>query len=237
VPQFNSGQLSVRFLVDPLAASSATLRRRYTLTHNDLTGALHLSVGCDYNAEQVAGWRVPARLVAERRTDSPLAQLRRYTRLLRDEVLAEWSEGSLHVHVHVRGERDWWLAPSRLRAFIFRREMPLVLDTLRFADRDYLRHHSALMDARVLVHFHDCGAVAVEDIGRLGGASGAVSPQRHEDALWERRSQEEQQPRGAASASSVFGSRRRAAVPAFATRPADEVPVGRWTAVRERVLK
>ena len=43
--------------------------RTYTLTHNDLTGALLLSIGPRVNAEQVRGL---------------------YTRLVRDEVVAEW---------------------------------------------------------------------------------------------------------------------------------------------------
>ena len=92
---------------------------------------------------------------------------RRYTRFLRDEVLAEWADGSLHVHCHVRGRADWWLAPRQLRDFIFRREMPLVLDTVRFADRDFLSQHAELSDAPVLVHFHDCDAHLVECWGTL----------------------------------------------------------------------
>lgn len=92
---------------------------------------------------------------------------RRYTRFLRDEVLAEWADGSLHVHCHVRGSADWWLAPRQLRDFIFRREMPLVLDTVRFADRDFLSQHAQLSDAPVLVHFHDRDAHVVECWGTL----------------------------------------------------------------------
>ena len=30
--------------------------RRYTLTHNDITGQLNLSIGCNYNSVQVSGW-------------------------------------------------------------------------------------------------------------------------------------------------------------------------------------
>ena len=84
----------------------------------------------------------------------------RYTRFLRDEVLAEleWQPASLprlHVRCHVRGDRDWWLAPSPLRLFIFRREMGLVLDAVRFADSDFLADHpgscmSALMPSEFM---------------------------------------------------------------------------------------
>ena len=55
-----------------------------------------------------------------------------YTRLLRDEVTAEWrSHGddknqlSLHVHCHISGGHPF-LAPAGLRDWIFQREMPLV---------------------------------------------------------------------------------------------------------------
>jgi hypothetical protein len=83
--------------------------RRYTLTHNDITGNLRLSIGPDFNEEQISGF---------------------YTRLLRDEVVAEWvqigaSGYALHVYCHVSGEEKW-LAPPLLRNYIFRREMPLV---------------------------------------------------------------------------------------------------------------
>lgn len=99
------------------------LPRRYTLTHNDVTGALALSIGDQYNSAQLEGW---------------------YVRMIRDEVLAEWrrdeKEGkevevekagggkersdssnsssspasssghSLHIFCHVSGDARW-LAP------------------------------------------------------------------------------------------------------------------------------
>ena len=82
--------------------------RRYTLTHNDLTGQLLLTVGHQYNTAQLSGW---------------------YNRLLRDEILAYWqcddTQPVLHIECHVSGE-ETWLAPPILRDYIFRREMPLV---------------------------------------------------------------------------------------------------------------
>lgn len=89
--------------------------RRYTLTHNDLTGQLLLTIGQQYNNAQLSGW---------------------YNRLLRDEILAYWQFGDkqpvLHIECHVSGE-ETWLAPPILRDYIFRREMPLVskLGTVR----------------------------------------------------------------------------------------------------------
>ena len=54
----------------------------------------------------------------------------RYSRLVRDEVVAEWSFAggpALHLHCHVSGE-TFWLASAHARNLIFAREMPLVLD-------------------------------------------------------------------------------------------------------------
>jgi hypothetical protein len=68
-PRFNAEKLSVRYLdgsSGPTAGASSpagTLRRRYTLTHNDLTGELTLSVGREYNAHQVTGWYVRSKAV------------------------------------------------------------------------------------------------------------------------------------------------------------------------------
>jgi hypothetical protein len=111
-PNFYPEKLTVSYINDSSSSGPApALPRRYTLTHNDMTGALKLTIGREYNTEQIAGF---------------------YTRLLRDEITAEWVQSStgpsLHVHCHVSGEEKW-LAPPILRNFIFRREMNLVSGT------------------------------------------------------------------------------------------------------------
>lgn len=107
-PPFRPDKLTVMFSSPGVSKGSLPSTRRYTLTHNDITGALRLTVGPDYNYQQISGF---------------------YTRLLRDEVVAEWRFGgpqpSLHIYCHVSGEEKW-LAPPMLRNYIFRREMPLV---------------------------------------------------------------------------------------------------------------
>jgi hypothetical protein len=186
--------------------TTTTATRTYTLTHNDLTGALLLSIGPGVNADQVRGL---------------------YTRLVRDEVVAEWrfdyappaglvetaeqrrrrhrreqrqqrerarttANGggggggadahptiptntssqptpSLHVYCHVSGE-ERWLAPPQLRAFVFRREMALVLSALRAGDRALLSATPELRSAPVYVHFqsHVEHLDTVEAWGTLG---------------------------------------------------------------------
>lgn len=110
------------------------LPRTYTLTHSDTTGELFLTIAPRYNQPQVSGW---------------------YTRLMRDEVLAEWQEDedgpALHVHCHVSG--GLILGTARWRYEIFRRELPLVLEAFRFGDRQLFEAQPALDEAPIRVHF------------------------------------------------------------------------------------
>ncbi len=109
--------------------------RRYTLTHSDRTGELFLTIGPDYDRGQISGL---------------------YTRLMRDEVIAEWrideNEPSLHVHCHVSGGLVFGRAAWRDR--ILRREMPLVLEALRCGDRSLYDLHPELDRSTIWVHFH-----------------------------------------------------------------------------------
>lgn len=109
--------------------------RRYTLTHSDATGDLYLTIGPHYDRRQISGL---------------------YTRLLRDEVLAEWREGedgsALHVHCHVSG--GLVLGSAGWRYAIFRRELPLVLEAFRFGDRQLFEAEPVLDRAPVWIHFH-----------------------------------------------------------------------------------
>ena len=75
---------------------------------------------------------------------------------MRDEVLAEWHEeqGSpaLHAHCHVSG--GLILGTAGWRDAIFRHELPLVLEALRFGDRALYAAHPELDGAPIEVHFH-----------------------------------------------------------------------------------
>ena len=109
--------------------------RCYTLTHSDTTGDLYLTVDAEYDETQISGW---------------------YTRLMRDEVLAEWRQDeqgpSLHVHCHVSGGLVFGAAHWRYA--ILRRELPLVLEAFRFGDRMLFEAHPELDQAPIWVHFH-----------------------------------------------------------------------------------
>lgn len=109
--------------------------RFYTLTHSDRTGDLFLTIAADYDREQISGF---------------------YTRLMRDEVLAEWqtaeSGPELHVHCHVSDGIT--LGTAGMRLVIFKHEMPLVLEALRYGDGPLYAAHPSLDEASILVHFH-----------------------------------------------------------------------------------
>jgi hypothetical protein len=126
-------KLHVRF-VSNTAPEGPVTPRRYTLTHSDATGDLFLTISPDYDRKQISGW---------------------YTRLLRDEVLAEWLEEgdgpALHVHCHVSG--GLVLGSAGWRDAIFRRELPLVLEAFRFGDRRLFETQPELDEAPIWVHF------------------------------------------------------------------------------------
>ena len=94
---------------------SLTLPRRYTLTHSDFTGDLYLTIGSDYNMKQCSGL---------------------YTRLMRDEVLAELAETekgyALNVYCHVSG--GFALGTAKFRYDTYQKELPLVFESIRYGD-------------------------------------------------------------------------------------------------------
>jgi len=131
--RLNPEKLHTEFLPGTTPESPVT-PRRYTLTHSDRTGELFLCVGLDYNQHQISGW---------------------YTRLMRDEVLAEWTQDekdySLHVYLHVSGGLVFGRA--RWREAIFRSELPLVLEAIRYGDRNLFTAYPKLEHASISVHF------------------------------------------------------------------------------------
>jgi hypothetical protein len=108
--------------------------RYYTLTHSDSTGDLFLSIGQCYDTKQIS---------------------KLYTRLMRDEVLAELrtdSEGlSLNVYCHVSG--GFVFGRAKWRYNIFCSELSLVLEAIRFGDKAFFDHDPKLDQVPVLVHF------------------------------------------------------------------------------------
>jgi hypothetical protein len=126
-------KLHVR-LAEGRIADGPVIPRRYTLTHSDATGDLFLAIATTFDRDQISGW---------------------YTRLMRDEVLAEWREDEdgpgLHVYCHVSGGLAF--GPAGWRYAIFQRELPLVLEAFRYGDAALYAAQPELDDAPVWVHF------------------------------------------------------------------------------------
>ena len=118
----------------PGISDRLVLPRRYTLTHSDATGDLYLTIGKEYDRDQISGI---------------------YTRLMRDEVLAEWlrdADGvALNVYCHVSGGLVF--GSAGMRDAIFRRELPLVLEAFRYGDRDLFEVVSEMDRRPIWVHF------------------------------------------------------------------------------------
>ena len=108
--------------------------RKYTLTHSDLTGDLFLTIARAFELNQISDF---------------------YTRVMRDEVLAEWIKGetySLHVNCHVSG--GICFGSASLRDKIFRRELPLALEAICNGDRRLFELFNYLVDSSVIMHFN-----------------------------------------------------------------------------------
>ena len=127
-----------KLYVDIQTDESQHLPRRYTLTHSDSTGDLYLTVANEYDNEQISGW---------------------YTRIMRDEVLAEWQildeEFSLHVYCHISGGLVF--GSAEMREAIFRREMPLVLEAIRHGDSKFFEKNPGFDNASIILHFQKSG--------------------------------------------------------------------------------
>ena len=127
------GKLNVNYIsgVNP---EGPIIPRCYTLTHSDLTSDLFLSIGGEFDEEAISGF---------------------YTRIMRDEVLAEWlkeEDGySLNVYCHVSG--GFVIGTAGWRYRIFKRELPLALKAICKGDNDFFTANPNLENAPIFVHF------------------------------------------------------------------------------------
>jgi hypothetical protein len=127
-----------------------SLPRRYTLTHSDSTGDLFLSIGAEYDRKQISGF---------------------YTRFMRDEVLAELKDDgqgvSLHVYCHVSG--GFVLGTAGWRSDILHHHMRMVLEALRYGERELIYAHPEYNKMPVKVHFTSSRAKynRIEDWGPI----------------------------------------------------------------------
>jgi hypothetical protein len=131
--RLNPDKLDVTYLTGT-TADNLVLPRRYTLTHSDRTGELFLSIGNEYNKKQISGL---------------------YTRLMRDEVLAELTgredSPEFYVYCHISGGPV--LGTAKWRYNIFQSELQLVLEAFRYGDRILFEQLTTLDDVNIMVRF------------------------------------------------------------------------------------
>jgi hypothetical protein len=148
--RLDSKKLHISYLAG-VRPDKLILPRRYTLTHSDTTGELFLSIGDQYNKKQISGL---------------------YTRLMRDEVLAELVNDrdrlELRVYCHVSG--GLVIGTAKWRNDILHTELPLVLEAIRFADRALLSTNTNLATTPVKVFFQSSSPRynRIEDWGVIG---------------------------------------------------------------------
>nr|DAD48065.1 TPA_asm: hypothetical protein HUJ06_018002 [Nelumbo nucifera] len=134
---FEASKLNVLFLGVDQKKHPGNLPRAYTLTHSDITAKLTLAISHTINSSQLEGW---------------------YHKLQRDEVVAEWKKVkgkmSLHVHCHISGGHFLLDLCARLRYFIFRKELPVVLKAFVHGDGYLFNNYPELKEALVWVYFH-----------------------------------------------------------------------------------
>lgn len=127
--RLNPEKLFVEFRAG-VTSTDPVLERHYTLTHSDETADLFLTVALEYAGDQI----------------NPM----------RDEVLAEWRNDDgryyLYTYIYVDGG-EFGPEVTAIRNQIFRHELPLALEAIRYGDREFFHAHPALDKAPILICF------------------------------------------------------------------------------------
>jgi len=105
------------------------IRRRYTLTHSDITAELFLTIGEEFALDKINE--------------------------MRDEVIAEWRENKkgyyFFVYLYVDGKNNFI---AKIRDNIFRRELPLALEAIRYGDSKFFQVHKELDHVPIIIKFY-----------------------------------------------------------------------------------
>ena len=126
--RLDTNKLFVEFR-DPITMTEPILYRRYTLTHSDITAELLLTIALCYAYDRINE--------------------------MRDEVLGEWilQEGDYLYYVYLYVDGEYSDAIAATRDFVFRRELPLALEAIRYGDREFFKAHPEMDNAPIIVVF------------------------------------------------------------------------------------
>ena len=126
--RLNPEKLNVEYGLG-ITPTSPFIPRRYTLTHSDVTAELFLTIGLLFAYDKIGP--------------------------LRDEVLSEWRINHdnlpyMFVYLNVDGSGS---GDPAIRNLIFRRELPLALEAIRFGDRHFFNAYPSLDYTPIWVYF------------------------------------------------------------------------------------
>ena len=111
--KLNPKKLSVDFR-EGVTTTEPIIPRCYTLTHSDLTAELFLTIGLKYAYDKISA--------------------------MSDEVLGEWiiTEDGYFFYAYLHVDGNLGPAATTIRNAIFRRELPLALEAIRYGDKFFL---------------------------------------------------------------------------------------------------
>lgn len=126
--RLNTDKLTVEFR-EGVTSTEPIVHRRYTLTHSDITAELFLTIGLEYAYDKI--------------------------NFMRDEVYGEWtySENSYIYYAYVLIDGEFSPEVAAIRNYIFRRELPLALEAIRYGDNGLFVAHPWLDDSPIYIHF------------------------------------------------------------------------------------
>lgn len=126
--RLNRDKLKVEFR-GGVTSTEPIILRYYTLTHSDITAELFLTVDSQYAYDKINS--------------------------MRDEVIGEWIKRGenyfCYIYLHVDGQIGSMTAA--IRNYVFRRELPLALEAIRYGDREFFSAHSELNSSPIIVFF------------------------------------------------------------------------------------
>ena len=125
--RLNPEKLHVEYV--GVTSTEPIIPRRYTLTHSDVSADLYLNIGLDFAYYKL----------------NPM----------RDEVLGEWGLNDenyiYYVYLYVDGK--FIPGPKDIREAVFRMELPLALEAIRYGDNDFFNAHPELDFVPIIVYF------------------------------------------------------------------------------------
>ncbi|WP_017415257.1 staygreen family protein [Clostridium tunisiense] len=126
--KLNPEKLLVEF-TQGVTETEPIIPRRYTLTHSDSTAELFLTVGENFAFNKINS--------------------------IRDEVLGEWIKKgpSYYYHAYLLVDGESVITNVAIRDAIFRRELPLALQAIRYGDQKFFNAHRELDSVPIIVFF------------------------------------------------------------------------------------